>query len=90
MHSAMIVVSRDSEKKCSNGEPGIQLPGDRRAERGGRADQRGFDDAPLAQLVHVQADEERDRNGAGDGEGAPGTAGHGLRYAGGQREFAIC
>jgi hypothetical protein len=54
--------------------------GNEGAESGGpkhsdRADQRCFHDAALADLVHPQADEEGDRDGAGDGEGAPRAAG---------------
>ena len=86
MQMAQIVCSRESEKYGSSGEPGIQLPGDRGRQRRRRADDRRLDDASLADLVHVQADEQRDRHRAGDGERAPGTAGHGLRGAGGQRQ----
>ena len=63
------------------GEPGIQLPATTAASVSDRADQRRLDDAALADPVHVQADEQRDRDGAGDGEGAPGTAGDDLDAA---------
>ena len=68
-----------SEKYGSSGEPGIQLPATVAAKHARRADQRRLDDLALAELVHVQADEQRDRDRAGDGERAPRAAGHGLR-----------
>ena len=43
---------------------------------------RRFDDMPLAEAIHPEADEQRDRNRAGDGEGAPRAAGHQLDAAG--------
>ena len=54
---------------------------DRDRERGDRSDDRRFDDAPFPQPVHVKADEERDRNRAGDSERAPGTSGDFLMNA---------
>src|SRR5262249_3804807 len=51
---------------------------DDRGQGGGGADERRLDDGALADLVHVQSDEERDGDGAGDGEGAPGRTGHDL------------
>src|SRR5262249_42164443 len=49
---------------------------------------RRLDDAPLADLVHVQSDEQRDGDGAGDGEGAPGRAGDDLHAVGGEGDGA--
>src|SRR5207253_1362569 len=37
-----------------------------------------FDDMPLAQAIHPETDEQRDRDRASDGESAPGGAGYGL------------
>ena len=63
-----------SEKTASSGEPGIQAPATVAASTADGADQRRLDDLPFADPVHVQADEQGDGDGAGDGERAPGTA----------------
>ncbi len=45
-----------------------------RNEHSDRPDHRRFDDLPFAEPIHVETDEESDRNGAGDREHAPGAA----------------
>ena len=70
-----------SENQPSSAEPGTQLPATVAPQRQGGADQRGLDHAAGAQAVHVQADQEANGDGAGNGEGSPRTAGDDLRRA---------
>jgi len=54
------------------GRAGERLAEDDRAEHEGAAEQRRLGDAAGPDAVDPQPDEQRDRDGRGDGEGAPG------------------